>query len=67
MLVFKLGLIPYDFQEIELEMGILLVILNVVFSFLRRSSISLRHTSVIHSPVVGRKILHHLRKWFSEL
>lgn len=33
MLVFKLGLVPYDLQEIELETGILLVILNVVFFF----------------------------------
>lgn len=51
----------------QLEMGILLVILNVVFSFLRHSSISLKHTSVTPSPVVGRKTHHHLRKWFGEL
>nr|CCQ43566.1 alternative protein TTC27 [Homo sapiens] len=32
----------------------------------RHSSASQRHTSVTPSPIVGRKILHHLRKLFKE-
>lgn len=39
---------------------------ELLFFFLRRSVISLRPTSVTHNPVVGRRILHHLRNWFGE-